>query len=123
MSATAPAQKTTMKAIVYHEYGSPDVLELKDIDKPMVNDDSVLVRVRAASVNAYDWHMVRGLPYVVRMSEGLRKPKRSVTGVDMAGHVEAVGKNVTQFRPGMRYSASAAAPLPSTCALERTTSC
>ena len=100
MSATAPAQKTTMKAIVYHEYGSPDVLELKDIDKPMVNDDSVLVRVRAASVNAYDWHMVRGLPYVVRMSEGLRKPKRSVTGVDMAGHVEAVGKNVTQFRPG-----------------------
>src|SRR2546422_4359241 len=65
-----------------------------------VDADSVLVRVRAASVNAADWHIMRGLPYLLRMSSGLRKPKRIVAGVDMAGHVEAVGKNVSQFRPG-----------------------
>jgi NADPH:quinone reductase-like Zn-dependent oxidoreductase len=89
-----------MKAIVYDKYGSPDVLELKDIDKPVVDDDSVLVRVHAASVNALDWHLLRGLPYLARMGEGLRKPTRNVPGVDVAGHVEAVGKNVTQFQPG-----------------------
>jgi NADPH:quinone reductase-like Zn-dependent oxidoreductase len=89
-----------MKAIVRERYGSPDVLELRDIEKPLVDDDGVLVRVRAASVNAYDWHVVRGLPYVVRAMEGLRKPKTSGTGVDLAGQVEAVGKNVTQFKPG-----------------------
>jgi len=90
----------TVKAIVHHRYGSPDVLELEDIDKPAVNDDGVLVRVRAASVNAFDWHIMRGLPYLVRTSEGLRKPKRIVAGVDMAGQVEAVGKDVTRFQPG-----------------------
>jgi NADPH:quinone reductase-like Zn-dependent oxidoreductase len=89
-----------MKAIVYESYGSPDVLELKDVDKPEIDDDSMLVRVRAASINAFDWHMMRGAPFLVRMTEGLRKPKRGVMGVDMAGKVEAVGKNVTQFRPG-----------------------
>lgn len=89
-----------MKAIVFHKYGSPDDLELKDIDKPALDDDSVLVRVRAASVNALDWHLMRGLPYVVRMMEGLRRPKRNVLGIDVAGHVEAVGRNVTQFKPG-----------------------
>jgi NADPH:quinone reductase-like Zn-dependent oxidoreductase len=89
-----------MKAIVHDKYGSPDALELRDIDKPVLEDGRVLVRVRAASVNALDWHLLRGLPYLVRMSEGLRKPRRSSMGVDVAGHVEAVGKNVTQFRPG-----------------------
>ena len=64
-----------MKAIVYHEYGSPDVLELKDIDKPVVKDDEVLVRVRAAASNTADWHLMRGVPYVMRSRAGLRKPK------------------------------------------------
>jgi NADPH:quinone reductase-like Zn-dependent oxidoreductase len=94
------ATAKTMKAIVRERYGSADVLELKDVDKPVVDDDSVLVRVRAASINAYDWHMMRGSPYLVRMVAGLRKPKSSAMGVDVAGQVEAVGKNVTQFRPG-----------------------
>jgi len=91
-----------MKAIVYDKYGAPDeVLELREIDKPAVSDDEVLVRVRAASANPYDWHMFRGLPYPMRMMTGLRKPKsRTVLGSDMAGQVEAVGKNVSQFRPG-----------------------
>ncbi len=100
MYADEPARATTMKAIVRERYGSPDVLELRDIDRPVVDDDSVLVHVRAASINAYDWHMLRGSPYLVRMMAGLRKPKSSAMGVDMAGQVEAVGKNVTKFRPG-----------------------
>jgi NADPH:quinone reductase-like Zn-dependent oxidoreductase len=89
-----------MKAILYHRYGSPDVLGLEDVATPVADDDRVLVRVRAASVNAYDWHMTRGLPYLLRMSEGLRKPKSSAVGVDLAGVVEAVGRNVNQFKPG-----------------------
>jgi len=89
-----------MQAIVHDRYGSPDVLELREIDEPTLSDDRVLVRVRAASVNAYDWHMLRGDPYVVRASEGLRRPKQPVVGVDFAGVVEAVGKDVTEFRPG-----------------------
>jgi NADPH:quinone reductase-like Zn-dependent oxidoreductase len=89
-----------MKAIVRHRYGSPDLLELTNVAKPVVDDDSVLVRVRAASVNAYDWHVLRGRPYLVRMLTGLRRPKSTAVGVDLAGLVEAVGKNVTQFRPG-----------------------
>jgi len=90
-----------MKAVVYDRYGSPDVLELTEIDKPVVRDDQVLVRVRAASVNPADWHIMRGLPYIARLIFGLRKPsKATVLGGDMAGRVEAVGKNVTQFRPG-----------------------
>ena len=100
MAAQAPTRANTMRAIVHHAYGSPDVLEFTEIDKPVPDDDQVLVRVRAASVNAYDWHLMRGLPYVVRMSEGRRRPKRTVPGVDLAGQVEAVGKNVMQFRPG-----------------------
>jgi NADPH:quinone reductase-like Zn-dependent oxidoreductase len=89
-----------MKAIVYHEYGSPDVLELKDIDKPLVKDNEVLVRVHAASVNRLDWHLMRGSPYVSRLQAGLRKPKDRVLGADVAGQVEAVGKHVTKFQPG-----------------------
>jgi NADPH:quinone reductase-like Zn-dependent oxidoreductase len=90
-----------MKAIVQDTYGSPDVLKLRDIDKPMVKDDEVLVRVHAASVHPDVWHLVRGLPYVLRiMGAGLLKPKNSVPGTDVAGHVESVGKNVTRFQPG-----------------------
>jgi len=89
-----------MKAIVYERYGSPDVLELRDIDKPTVSDDGVLVRVRAASTNPYDWHFMRGKPYFARLLFGLFKPKAHGLGADLAGEVEAVGKDVTRFRPG-----------------------
>ncbi len=89
-----------MKAIVQGEYGSPDVLELKDINTPVVKDDEVLVRVRAASANPADWHFMRGLPYIMRPQAGLGKPKNGVLGRDISGHVEAVGKDVTRFRPG-----------------------
>ena len=89
-----------MKAIVQESYGSPDVLEVREVDKPVVNDDDVLVRVHAASVNALDWHLLTGLPYLVRPSAGLRTPKRVIAGADVAGRVEDVGKNVTRFQPG-----------------------
>src|SRR5438477_963534 len=90
-----------MKAVVHTKYGSPDVLEIRDVKKPAPNDDQVLVKVRAASLNPLDWHFVEGTPYVARMMmSGLRKPKDPRLGVDMAGQVEAVGKNVTQFKPG-----------------------
>jgi NADPH:quinone reductase-like Zn-dependent oxidoreductase len=89
-----------MKAIVCRKYGSPDVLELQEIDKPAVTDDGVLVRVRAASVNPLDSHLMRGRPFVGRFLFGLRKPKIKRPGRDVSGQVEAVGKNVTQFKPG-----------------------
>ncbi len=89
-----------MKAIVYRKYGSPDILELQDIGKPVVKDDEVLVRVHAASVNPLDWHLLRGLPYIVRPTAGWRKPKRNIPGVDVAGVVEAVGRSVTELQPG-----------------------
>jgi NADPH:quinone reductase-like Zn-dependent oxidoreductase len=89
-----------MKAIVYDKYGSPDVLELREIERPVVTDDGVLVRVHATSVNPVDWHTMTGTPYLVRMQAGLTKPKREVLGVDFAGTVKAVGRNVKQFQPG-----------------------
>jgi NADPH:quinone reductase-like Zn-dependent oxidoreductase len=89
-----------MKAIVYHEYGSPDVLELREIEEPLVKDDGALVRVWAASANPADWHYLRGLPYIMRSQAGLRRPKNRVLERDVAGQVEAVGKAVTAFRPG-----------------------
>lgn len=89
-----------MKAIVYHQYGSPDVLQLQDMDKPVVRNDAVLVRIRAAAANPYDWHFMRGEPYFMRLFIGLRTPKANGLGVDFAGQVEAVGKDVTQFHPG-----------------------
>ncbi|MEA2002775.1 MAG: NAD(P)-dependent alcohol dehydrogenase [Actinomycetota bacterium] len=89
-----------MKAIVQDHYGSADVLELQEIDTPVADDDGVLVRVEAASVNPLDWHIMRGSPFLVRMMSGLRQPKPRVRGVDVAGQIEAVGKNVTQFQPG-----------------------
>ena len=91
-----------MKAIIQEKYGLPDdVLQLREIAKPVAGDDEVLVRVRAASVHPDVWHVVTGRPYVLRlMGAGLLKPKNPVPGTDVAGHVESVGKNVTQFRPG-----------------------
>jgi NADPH:quinone reductase-like Zn-dependent oxidoreductase len=91
-----------MKAIVQKVYGAPELLELRDIDRPAVADDGVLVRVRAAAVNPLDWHLMRGSPYIARMSFGLFKPKSKdqVMGIDFAGTVESVGKDVKEFRPG-----------------------
>jgi NADPH:quinone reductase-like Zn-dependent oxidoreductase len=94
------SRESAMKAIVGMQYGSPEGLELREIDTPGLDADGVLVRVHAASVNPFDWHRMRGLPYLVRMSEGLRRPKQTVLGVDVAGRVEAVGENVTELRPG-----------------------
>jgi NADPH:quinone reductase-like Zn-dependent oxidoreductase len=92
-----------MKAFVLRRYGSPEVLELTDTETPVPADDEVLVRVRATSVNPYDWHFMRGEPYVARLMAGgmgLRAPRLAVLGCDMAGQVEATGKDVTQFSPG-----------------------
>ncbi|HEY1521351.1 MAG TPA: NAD(P)-dependent alcohol dehydrogenase [Solirubrobacteraceae bacterium] len=89
-----------MKAIIQTRYGSPDVLQLTDVDKPVVKDDEVLVHVHAAAVNIGDWHLLRGVPYVVRLVAGLRRPRREIPGLDVAGQVEAVGAHVEQFRPG-----------------------
>jgi NADPH:quinone reductase-like Zn-dependent oxidoreductase len=90
-----------MKAIVQEEYGSLDALQVREVEKPAPGDDEVLVRVRAASVHPDVWHVVSGHPYVLRlMGAGFFKPKNPIPGTDMAGVVEAVGKNVTQFQPG-----------------------
>jgi NADPH:quinone reductase-like Zn-dependent oxidoreductase len=89
-----------MKAIVHRVYGPPEVLELRDVDEPDIDEDGVLVRVLAASVNAADWHYLRGVPYIARLSFGLREPKHPVLGCDLAGRVEAVGENVTTVQPG-----------------------
>lgn len=89
-----------MKAIFHEKYGSPEVLKLSDIDKPVVSDDDVLVRVRAAGLHVGDCFGVRGAPFLMRMVSGLFKPKYGVPGFDVAGHVEAVGNNVKQFQPG-----------------------
>ena len=90
-----------MKAIVYDKYGPPDVLELQEVEKPVVKDDEVLVKVHAASVNPADWHVMRADPFLIRlMGMGLLKPKSKILGADIAGQVEAVGSNVKQFQPG-----------------------
>ncbi|MBI3580232.1 MAG: NAD(P)-dependent alcohol dehydrogenase [Ignavibacteriales bacterium] len=90
-----------MKAIVYTKYGSPDVLQLKDVEKPAPNDNEVLIKIHAASVNAYDWHFLTADIFLLRfMGGGLFKPKYTRLGADIAGRIEAVGKNVTQFQPG-----------------------
>ena len=89
-----------MKAIVQVQYGLPDVLQLKDVDKPVAGDDEVLVRVHAAAVNIGDWHLLRGVPYAMRLGTGVLKPRREIPGLDIAGQVEVTGRNVKQFRPG-----------------------
>src|SRR5436309_1805834 len=93
------APTNPMKAITYCDYGLAN-LKLEEIEKPTPNDDQILVKVRAASINPYDWHFIEGTPYIMRaLGVGLRKPKDTRLGVDYAGTVEAVGKNVTQFKP------------------------
>ena len=89
-----------MKAIVYQKYGSPDVLELKETEKPSPKDNEVLVKVYAASINDWDWGLMQGTPFVNRMLNGLLRPKRKVLGSDIAGRIEAVGKKVQNFKPG-----------------------
>src|SRR5688500_18432574 len=89
-----------MRAIVQDNYGSTEALELREIAKPEMGVQDVLVRVRAAGVNVADWAIMSGLPYVARPAYGLRKPKSGVRGTDAAGVVEAVGTGVTQFKPG-----------------------
>jgi NADPH:quinone reductase-like Zn-dependent oxidoreductase len=94
-------EDTHMKAMVYHTYGSPDVLKLEEVQKPVPQDDEVLVQVHATSVNAGDWHLLRAKPFLMRfMGFGLLKPKHTILGSDIAGRVEVVGRNVTQFQSG-----------------------
>ncbi len=90
-----------MKAVVYTQYGAPsDVLQFKEVEKPTPSDHEVLIKVHAASVNAADWHIVRADPFLARFATGLLKPRHTIPGADVAGRVEAVGSNVTLFRPG-----------------------
>ncbi len=89
-----------MKAIVYRRYGSPDVLAYEEVDKPTAQDDEILIDVQAASANPLDWHFMRGVPYLLRLAAGPRRPKVPRLGVDVAGRVEAVGKDVKEFAPG-----------------------
>lgn len=95
-----PDNSENMNAIIYRCYGSPDVLELARIAKPVPQDNEVLVKIKAASVNPLDWHYMRGTPYIMRLGTGLGKPDITRLGVDFAGTVEAIGKNVKQFKPG-----------------------
>lgn len=89
-----------MKAIVFTKYGSPDVLKLEDIEKPTPKDNEILVKVHAASVNDWDWGLLRGKPFMIRLFNGLIKPKTRIMGTDVAGKVEAVGSKVQNFKPG-----------------------
>jgi len=103
-----------VKAIVYTKYGPPDVLQLAEVAKPTPNDDEVLIRVHAASVNAYDWHFLTADIFLIRlMGGGLFKPKDTRLGADMAGRIEAVGSNVRQFQPGDEVLGWCGAALPS----------
>ena len=88
-----------MKAIVHERYGRPDVLQFRDVEMPVIEDEQVLVRVHASSVNPIEWYSVTGL-FLVRTGDGLRRPKTTSVGGDLAGRVEAVGSGVTDFQPG-----------------------
>jgi NADPH:quinone reductase-like Zn-dependent oxidoreductase len=101
MIAEAPTSTTTaMKAIARRRFGGPEVLELRDVERPVPAADEVLVRVHAASLNIFDWHMLTGTPYLARLEAGIRKPKTELVGVDFAGTVESVGADVKDFQPG-----------------------
>jgi NADPH:quinone reductase-like Zn-dependent oxidoreductase len=89
-----------MKAATYQRYGPSDVVQITEVEKPVPNDNEVLIKVRAASVNPLDWHFMRGTPYMLRAAAGLHQPKDKRLGVDVAGEVEAAGRNVTQFKTG-----------------------
>ena len=108
-----------MKAAVYTRYGPPDVVQSTDVEKPVPDDNEVLIKVRAASVNPLDWHFMRGTPYFLRIPAGLRKPKETRLGVDVAGQVEAVGRNI---KPSSNQAKMCSAPavelLPSMRALQ-----
>jgi NADPH:quinone reductase-like Zn-dependent oxidoreductase len=99
-----PSQRSggaqNMKAAIYTSYGPPEVVRIADVEKPVPKDDEVLIKVRAAAVNPLDWRIMKGDPALLRLFFGLRKPRRGRPGVDVAGEVEAVGKKVTQFKPG-----------------------
>src|SRR5205807_3552312 len=100
-STELKAQASTMQAIIQDQYGSADVLKLRQVDKPAVGRDDVLVRVRAAGLHIGDWHVMTGQPYLMRIiGFGIRAPKARVRGIDVAGVVEAVGQNVLQFQAG-----------------------
>lgn len=99
-AASTAAPANPIKAIVYCKYGLADVLKLEEIEKPTPDDDQLLVKIHAAAANPLDWHYMRGTPYLMRMMTGLRKPKDIRLGVDYSGTVEAVGRKVTQFKPG-----------------------
>ena len=89
-----------MKAMVYHNYGSPDVLKLEEVEKPSARDDEILIRIHAAAVLPFDWHFLTGTPFTARVLAGLLKPKHTILGSEIAGRVEAVGPNVKRFQPG-----------------------
>jgi NADPH:quinone reductase-like Zn-dependent oxidoreductase len=100
MPTTERGSATTMKGVVRDGYGPPEILQLEQVAKPVVTDDGVLVRVQAAALNAVDWYALTGTPWVGRPSMGLRKPRTPLLNADIAGTVEAVGKEVTEFQPG-----------------------
>ena len=110
-----------MKAITYYKYGPPNVLKLEEIEKPTPKDDQVLIKIYAASVNPLDWHYTRGVPLMIRVGAGLRKPKDSRIGVDFAGVVEAIGRDITQFKPGDEvYGTRTGAFAEYVCKVEKT---
>src|SRR5689334_19805503 len=89
-----------MRAVIQPAYGGPDVLELREVEAPVAGAGEVLVRIRAAGLNSADWHLLRGVPYVMRLVFGLRRPRKPIPGMDLAGEVEAVGTGVTALRVG-----------------------
>src|SRR6266508_590376 len=95
-----PMPRALMKAVVFTRYGSPDVLELRDVEKPRPKEDEVLIRVHAASLNDWDWEALHGTPFVNRLMFGLLRPTKQILGSDVAGRIEAVGRNVLRFKPG-----------------------
>jgi NADPH:quinone reductase-like Zn-dependent oxidoreductase len=99
-SSQAAPQGELMRAVVYCDYGPPDVLRIENIAKPVPADDQLLVKIHSAAVNPLEWHYMRGTPYIMRLDSGLRRPEVTRLGVDYSGTVEAVGENVTQFKPG-----------------------
>jgi NADPH:quinone reductase-like Zn-dependent oxidoreductase len=107
MTAASETTRATMRAIVQDDYCTSEVLHLRDMDRPDIGDDQVLIRVEAAGVNPADWAVMNGLPYIARPVYGLRRPKNPVRGTDVAGVIEAVGANVTRFHPGDEVFGSA----------------